>query len=93
MNPTFKPSQVLRKIKSGEIKDPQPRGEGKIVCNEHGHPIVGHTESPSFWENGSYVYCGTCKAMSLVKVHFKTFSIDLTGERKSYPNRLTEGKK
>jgi hypothetical protein len=25
--PTLKPSQVLRKIKAGEIADPQPRGE------------------------------------------------------------------
>ena len=81
----YKPSRVLRLIKAGKVADPQPRGEGRIVCEAHRHPIIGDTESPSFWENGSYVWCEKCGRQALARVLFKGFEIDMTGERKRYP--------
>jgi hypothetical protein len=85
MKPIYKPSQILRLVKAGTIADPQPRGEGKILCEKFRHSVgPGETESPTFWENGSYVYCRRCKCMMLARVEFKGFAIDLTGERKKY---------
>lgn len=85
MKPVYKPSHVLRLIAAGKIADPQPKGEGKIMCESKRHRIQGDTESPSFWENGNYVFCGTCNALALARVEFKDFAIDLTGERRQYP--------
>ena len=84
----LKPSVVLRRIKSGQIKEPQ---RGRLFCAEHRHPISGDTESPSFWENGSYIFCGTCGHKALARPEFDGFYIDLTGERKKYPFRMEEG--
>jgi hypothetical protein len=86
----YKPSTILRKVRAGEIADPQPRGLGKIMCEEHRHPISGDTESPTFWENGSYVYCAQCGETKLARVQFGDFEIDLTGERTKYPMTLRE---
>jgi hypothetical protein len=83
--PVFKPSQILRKIRSGEIADPQPKGEGLIMCERKRHALTGDTESPAFWENGTYIGCEFCKAWVLARVRFKTFEIDMRGERKKYP--------
>lgn len=85
MKPVYKPSQILRLVKAKKIADPQPRGEGRILCEAHGHLIRGDTESPTFWENGSYVFCGRCKKTALVRIEFKGFTVDLRGERKKYP--------
>lgn len=82
--PVYKPSQILRLVKQGKIRDPQPRGEGEIMCEKERHHIKGDTESPQFWENGSYVYCAACKRWMLARVEFKGFEIDLRGERKKY---------
>lgn len=73
-------------VKAGKIADSQPRGEGKILCHAHGHRVIGETESPTFWENGSYVFCETCNDTVLARVEFKDFIIDCSGERKKYPN-------
>lgn len=83
--PVYTPSQVMRLVRQGKIADPQPRGEGRITCQAKGHAIRGDTESPTFWENGSYVFCGKCNRHALARVEFKNFVIDLTGERKKYP--------
>lgn len=83
--PVYKPSQVLRLIRTGKIADPQPKGEGRIFCQAKGHRVRGDTESPSFWENGSYCYCSGCKRTALVRVEFKDFVIDMRGERRRYP--------
>lgn len=88
--PVYKPSQILRLVRKGEIADPQPKGEGRIYCEAKRHLLRGDTESPNFWENGSYVYCPACKRRVLARVEFKTFVIDLTGERKKYPLYLAE---
>jgi hypothetical protein len=85
VKPIYKPSQVLRLIKAGKLADPQPRGEGKILCEKYRHSVgTGETESPSFWENGMYTHCAVCKRLMLARVEFKGFAIDLTGERKKY---------
>jgi len=91
--PTLKPSQVLRKIKTGEIAEQQPRGEGRITCEEFGHPINGDTESPSFWENGTYTFCPQCAAWKLSHVEFAGFHISMLGERKKYPLTMKENER
>jgi hypothetical protein len=88
--PVYKPSQVLRLVKAGKIADPQPRGEGRITCHPHGHHIIGDTESPTFWSNGSYAYCAQCKRMTLVRITFREFVIDVSGERKRYPDFMED---
>jgi len=88
MTTVYRPSQVLKLVRAGIIADPQPRGTGVITCAEHGHVIPGDTESPTFWENGTYTWCPTCKARKLARVQFSGFIIDLGGERKSYPLTL-----
>lgn len=81
----LKPSQVLRRVKSGVIADPQPKGVGRVFCEEFRHPLRGDTESPTYWENGDAVWCDTCQAWKLARVTFPGFEIDLRGERKQYP--------
>lgn len=78
----YKPSTVLRLVKAKAVSYSQP---GTIQCHEHGHVIPGQTESPTFWENGSYCYCPVCKKLTLVKVEFADFVVDTSGERKVYP--------
>jgi hypothetical protein len=86
MKTIYKPSQILRHVKSGKIADPQPRGEGKIMCEEFRHvEQIAQTESPTFWENGTYTHCKVCNALKLARVEFADFEIDMTGERKKYP--------
>lgn len=85
MKPVYKPSQILRLVRAGKIADPQPRRTGVIYCERERHVIRGDTESPTYWENGFYVYCEQCQAQVLARVEFKEFAIDLTGERKRYP--------
>lgn len=80
----LKPSQVLRLVRSKRLGDPQPRGHMRIVCQAKGHSVVGETESPTFWENGTYVYCEKCKKRVLARIVAPDFEIDLTGERKKY---------
>lgn len=87
--PVYKPSQVMRMVDKGEIADPQPRKQGRIMCEKARHKIRADTESPIFWENGSYLWCSKCKGMMLARVEFKTFEIDMTGERKRYPLKQT----
>jgi hypothetical protein len=91
MKPSLKPSRVLRLVKQGKLS--RHIDGGRIKCQQCGklHPKAA-TESPEFWENGSYVYCGHCKQQTLARPAFpKTegypqgFEIDLTGERKTYP--------
>lgn len=79
------PSQVIRMTKAGKLADPQPRGAMRIMCEEHRHLTHYDTESPTFWENGSYMFCPTCKAWKLARIVGPDFEIDLTGERKKYP--------
>jgi hypothetical protein len=87
----YKPSQVMRLVKSGKIADQQPRGEGKIMCEEFRHVnTVAQTESPTFWENGTYTHCDECNALKLARVEFRDFVIDMTGERKKYPMTMPE---
>jgi hypothetical protein len=81
----YRPSQVLRLVRAGKLVDPQPKGEGRILCEAKRHPIHGDTESPSFWENGMYTWCKKCDRLALARVVFKDFEIDLRGERKKYP--------
>lgn len=81
----YKPSQVLRLVKAGELVDPQPRGAMRIVCDPRGHRVPGETESPMFWENGMYAYCPTCKRWALARIIGRDFEIELRGERRRYP--------
>lgn len=83
---TLKPSQVLRRIKAGTLSDRQP---GKPLC-WYGHHTECTTESPSFWENGTYIRCGDCGGYVLARPLFKEFIIDLSGERKKYPIHMQE---
>lgn len=78
----LKPSTVLRRVKAGTLSDTQP---GLVFCYA-GHSTGGQTQSPSFWENGSYVGCNTCKAWVLARPKFADFEIDVSGERKKYDN-------
>lgn len=82
---TYKPSAVLRLIRAGKIDALQPRGTGRVLCEGKRHALGGETESPAYWENGTYVWCPQCKALTLARPQFATFEIDLTGERKRYP--------
>jgi hypothetical protein len=80
--PVFKPSQVLRLVRKGMISDSQP---GTVHCEEKRHLLECVTESPTFWENGTYGYCPQCGKYALMRAEFATFEIDMTGERKVYP--------
>ena len=80
----YKPSQVLRLVKAGKIAEDQGV-ESSIYCRACGKKDKATTRSPSFWENGSYMWCDRCKASTLARPVFPTFEIDLTGERKRYP--------
>lgn len=82
---TLKPSAVLRGIKAGTIAAHQ---RGRVKCIK-GHAIAVHTESPAFWENGSYLHCPTCGRATLAAPEFDGFRIDTSGERKRYPVHLT----
>jgi hypothetical protein len=81
----YKPSQVLRAVRAKKLADPQPRLAMKIVCEAKRHGTIGETESPTFWENGSYHYCEQCRKWVLSRIVGPGFEIDLTGERKKYP--------
>lgn len=81
----YRPGHILRLIRAGKIADPQPRGEGRIFCERARHRISGDTESPAFWENGTYVFCPRCNRWALARVKFAAFEIDMRGERTRYP--------
>lgn len=87
----YKPSQVLRMVKTGALQDPQPKS-GRIVCEAERHVNSDVTQSPSFWENGMYIYCDGCNRHTLARPQFDTFEIDLTGERKTYPVHMESDK-
>lgn len=87
--PVLKPSKVMRLTKAGKL--PASIDGGQVLCEKCRKWGGGMTESPTFWENGSYVYCKSCKAMTLARPRFPGcegftggFEIDLTGERKTY---------
>jgi len=94
--PVLKPGQVMRlvnrKILAGNIDC------GKIKCEKCRNTVPGNTESPTFWENGSYVHCPNCDAYCLARPVYPAtqgylhgFEIDLTGERKAYPVEMASG--
>jgi len=83
--PMYKPSQILRLVRTKRIADPQPKGTGTIMCEEFRHVIRVGTEKPTLWESGMYVYCPACKANKLARIRFADFEIDLQGERRVYP--------
>lgn len=65
---------------------------GRVGCEKCRKVGTGQTESPAFWENGSYCFCSTCKRMTLARPVYPAtdgypdgFEIVLTGERKDYP--------
>lgn len=91
MKPVYPPSLILRLVKRGIIADPQPKNEGAIRCEAKRHRVPGDTESPTFWENGTYVYCPECNALTLARIEFRDFEIVLTGERKIYPLVMARG--
>lgn len=82
---TLKPSQVLRR-KIHSISG------GKVHCRKCGTFTGGYTESPMFWENGSYIFCTVCNTQTLVLPIYPPspafpggLEIDVSGERKRYP--------
>lgn len=88
--PVFKPSQVMRLVKAKKM--PHSIKGGTQLCCQCSKPHKADTESPTFHENGTYIYCKHCKANVLYIPIFPPcegyplgFEIDLTGERKKYP--------
>ena len=78
----LKPSAVLRRVKAGTIAEPQ---RGKTL-GYAGHDTGCVTDYPTFWENGTYISCGVCGKWVLARPKFADFEIDVSGERKVYPN-------
>jgi DNA-directed RNA polymerase subunit RPC12/RpoP len=85
----LKPSRVMRLTKANKL--PSLIDGGKINCQKCGKRIVGDTESPTYWENGTYVWCEHCGQYCLARPVYPAVSnyphgivIDLRGERKKY---------
>ena len=90
MQTILKPGILMRRAKAKKITDHYDGGQ--VHCAKCGMATGGATESPTFWENGSYIYCGHCKKATLAKpiyppsADFPTgLIVDLTGERAKYP--------
>lgn len=89
--PLLKPSQVLRLTKRGRL--PRSIPGGRYRCQNCRRLIPkAATESPTFHENGGYVYCKHCDKNVLYSAEFPAvegyphgFVIDVSGERKKYP--------
>jgi hypothetical protein len=91
----MKPSQVMRLTKRGQL--PSSIEGGKVHCEKCGNATGGDTESLTFWENGMYVHCPTCKTNCLARPIYPAIDgfpngiqISLRGERKRYPLTLSE---
>lgn len=87
----LKPGQALRLTKKGKLPDFINGGHPKCLnCGTVQERL--DTESPTFWENGSYCYCGVCNQKTLHGAIYPPcdgfpngIEIDTSGERKKYP--------